>query len=211
METLRDLDLSHELRTFADDYVLETVNPRYSGENSPGGTTLKVKQTIRAMKRKMRGEPHIRDSLGVTHKVDGKSRSSVEKRKRAVVEVSPRTPFPSRVVGTPSTSYTKRVRDLGLQDTPLKRYCRKKQEQGILDDAKMRAKTLIGFSGFSMVLQSPPVASTHPHPPLPLPTAPPKVTTTDTKLKDRIDKVIEDADKTSTAILKFFAEHESSV
>ena len=231
VETLRDLDLSHELRMFAEDYVLETVSPRYSGNDGPPDDAVARKAiTASANRKKGRtdGELVRRKARGNSpgHSPEGR------KRRRAVVDNSLRTPIPATAEHRLSRSTAvKRTGDSVLQDSPYKRYCRKKREQGVLDNAKMRMKALIGFS---MVLQSPtasndldkspplspqsapsPDAPSPPRPhSLPRPSQRPAAqqevdtATENAKIKDRVDKIVEDADKTTAEILKFFSENE---
>lgn len=225
VETLRDLDLSHELRMFAEDYILETVSPRYSGDgDGPPNNAAAARKAITAPVNRKKGGT---DGEVVRRKAqDNSPGHSPEgrKRRRAVVHTPLRTPVPAS-----RSTAVKRTGDSVVQDSPYKRYCRKKREQGVLDNAKMRMKALIGFS---MVLQSPTASNDNddqspplslqsapspdaPSPPRPRPSPRPSqaqqevdTATANAKIKNRVDKIVEDADKTAAEILKFFSENE---
>ena len=187
VETLLDVDLSHEVRNFAQDFILETVNSRYSPSSSPSeGSRDSPVETSSETKKRRRKEVQTPETPMVR-------RFSQEKRRR-IRDAPPRTPA-TPVTPVPMetslrrnspTSSAKRIRD----DTPMRRYRRKREEEDKRDTERMKTNALLGMHGFKMVVSSP--------------TAPPPKPAVDTS---KVRKGLTELEESMAEYRKFLAEN----
>lgn len=154
VETLRDVDLTHELRTFADEFVFETV-PRCL-EVSPGGTTRRIVQPVSPQRPRSRKTVAPRTEvspIGTKRKQPAKPTPKKEGKRKRIMPPTPRMPIQAQSsTRDQSTSSARRSKDAALIETPMKRYRHKEQEKELADAARLKTMSMIGFS---MYLSSP--------------------------------------------------------
>lgn len=181
VETLLDLDLAHGVRSFAQDFILETVHSCNSPSSSPGEETKKRRrQEVPAPETPLAG------------------RMSQEKRRRITPPATPAAPRardPAPLHPSPQSS-ARRSRG---EDTPMGRYRRKREEEAERDSAHMRTKGILNMCGFKVVVSSrtaPPSTTEKPAPP-PLPSV-------DTS---KVRKGLEDLERSMAEYRQFMAEN----
>jgi hypothetical protein len=173
VETLRDLDMAHELRKFSQDYILETISTRFSV--SPEGSPIQSKPKSEVQTKRKRQVPEEsqqqakvkrpREASAIKAPARRKSeglpvRTPVKQitngiRKRMTASQTPES-APSSFYKTPSTTMNgNRLVEASRGHSPLNRYLQKKAEEVATNEARMKAKNMLGLSGFQMVLKSP--------------------------------------------------------
>jgi hypothetical protein len=173
VETLRDLDMAHELRKFSQDYILETISTRFSV--SPEGSPIQSKPKSEVQTKRKRQVPEEsqqqakikrpREASAIKAPARRKSeglpvRTPVKQttngiRKRTTASQTPES-APSSFYKTPSTTMNgNRLVEASRGYSPLNRYLQKNAEEVATNEARMKAKNMLGLSGFQMVLKSP--------------------------------------------------------
>jgi hypothetical protein len=182
VETLRDLDMAHEIRKFSQDYILETISARFSV--SPEGSPVQSKPTPEVQSKPT---PEVQIKRKRQLQEESQQRVKVKRPREAPVAKAParrkseglpvRTPVkqtangirrrttgsqtpgsaPPSVYKTPSTTMKGdyRLVEASRGHSPLNRYLQKKAEEVATNEARMKAKNMLGLSGFQMVLKSP--------------------------------------------------------
>ena len=153
VETLRDLDLTHGLRTFADEYVLETINPHYS-EDEPTDPEPSV-PTPRAK------PPAISPGVQKRKLQQTPTRPKSEPKRKRIVASSPQTPFRLEATPARASSETRRRWTPGaVAATPAKRlsldsparkmspaiakYQREQKDREMMAETSMKVKNMLG-------------------------------------------------------------------
>jgi len=194
VETVRDLDLSHEVRNFAQDYILETVNTHYSPSNSSSeGSHISPVETSSESKKRRRKEAQEPGNTLM-------ARNSSQEKRRRVRDAPPKTiatPLPAEATPRRAspTSSSNRMKN---GDTPIKRFHRKREEDDRRETARMKINAAVGMHGFKMVVRSPTA------PPPPPKTPPPPLMPLDTS---RVRKGINEVEKMLAEYNKFLDDH----